>query len=40
MTPVPVDSTNVDPTFWIKELNSFDPRRDFVRSQELEGKGV
>ena len=33
MTPVPLDSANVGPTFWVKELNPFDPGLDLVRSQ-------
>ena len=37
MTPVPMDSANVHPTFWVNELNPFDPELDIVRSQELEG---
>ena len=36
MTPVPMDSANVGPTFWVKEFNPFDPGLDLVRSQELE----
>ena len=37
MTPVPLDSANVGPTFWVKELNLFDPGLDLVRSQVFEG---
>ncbi|EGI64140.1 hypothetical protein G5I_07447 [Acromyrmex echinatior] len=33
VTPVPLDSANVGPTFWVKELNPFDPGLDLVRSQ-------
>ncbi|EGI57568.1 hypothetical protein G5I_14385 [Acromyrmex echinatior] len=36
MTPVPMDSANVGPIFWVKELNPFDPGLDLVRSQVLE----
>ena len=37
MTPVPLDNTNIGPTFSIKELNPFDPGLDLVRSQVFEG---
>ncbi|EGI67237.1 hypothetical protein G5I_04167 [Acromyrmex echinatior] len=37
MTPVPLDSANVDPTIWVKKLNPFDLRLDLVRSQVFEG---
>ena len=37
MTPVPLDSANVGPTFSVKELNPFDPGLDLVRSQVFEG---
>jgi len=33
MTPA-----NIGPTFWVKELNPFDPELDFVQSQGLERK--
>ncbi|EGI58251.1 hypothetical protein G5I_13685 [Acromyrmex echinatior] len=33
MTPVLLDNANVSPTFWVKELNPFDPGLDFVRLQ-------
>ncbi|EGI68984.1 hypothetical protein G5I_02289 [Acromyrmex echinatior] len=36
MTPVPLNSANVGPTFWVKELNPFDPGLDLVRSQVFE----
>jgi len=36
MTPVPMNSVNISPTFWVKELNPFDPGLDFVRPQVLE----
>ena len=35
ITPVPLDSANVNPTF--SELNPFDPGLDLVRSQVFEG---
>ena len=37
MTPVPLNSANVGPTFSVKELNPFDPGLDLVRSQVFEG---
>ncbi|EGI61408.1 hypothetical protein G5I_10331 [Acromyrmex echinatior] len=37
MTPVPLDSANVGPTFSVKELNPFDSGLDLVRSQVFEG---
>ena len=37
MTPVPLDSANVGPTFSVKELNPFDPGLDLMRSQVFEG---
>ncbi|EGI62253.1 hypothetical protein G5I_09421 [Acromyrmex echinatior] len=33
MTPVPMDSATVSPTFWVKELNPFDMGLDLVRFQ-------
>ena len=36
MTPVPMDSATVSPTFWVKELNPFDMGLDLVRFQVLE----
>ena len=40
MIPVSRDSANVGPTFWVKELNPFDPGLDLVRSQVFKGKGM
>ncbi|EGI67990.1 hypothetical protein G5I_03378 [Acromyrmex echinatior] len=37
MTPVPLDSANVGPTFSVKELNSFDQGLDLVQSQIFKG---
>ena len=38
MTPVPLDSANVSPTFSVfKKLTPFDPGLDLVRSQIFEG---
>ncbi|EGI68254.1 hypothetical protein G5I_03085 [Acromyrmex echinatior] len=37
MTPVALESANVGPTFWVKELNPFDPGLDLVRPQVVEG---
>ena len=33
-----MNSANIGPTFWVKELNPFDPGLDLVRSRRLEGK--
>ncbi|XP_011065779.1 PREDICTED: uncharacterized protein LOC105152930 [Acromyrmex echinatior] len=38
MTPVSRNSANVDPIFWVKELNLFDLGLDLVRSQAFKGK--
>jgi len=32
--------SDVGPTFWVKELNSFDPGLNLVRSQVFRGKGL
>jgi len=40
MTPVPIDNANVDPIFWVKELNSIDPRLDLVQSQMFKEKEI
>ncbi|EGI66613.1 hypothetical protein G5I_04853 [Acromyrmex echinatior] len=37
LTPIPLDNANVGLTFWVKELNPFDPGLDLVRSQVFEG---